>query len=75
MPPVLEHSHTREAIHDRLAQGPHGSYLRDWISGGIDGTVTTFAIVPGVVGADLSASVLLILGLCQPIGRWFCHGG
>ena len=43
MPHVLEHSHTREAIHDRLGQGPHVSYLRDWIYGGIDGTVTTLA--------------------------------
>jgi len=71
MPPVLEHSHTREAIHDRLAQGPHGSYLRDWIYGGIDGTVTTFAIVAGVVGANLSATVLLILGFANLLADGF----
>jgi vacuolar iron transporter family protein len=71
MPLVLEHRHTREAIHDRLAQGPHGSYLRDWIYGGIDGTVTTFAIVAGVVGANLSASVLLILGFANLLADGF----
>jgi len=71
MSPVLEHSHTREAIHDRLRQGPHISYLRDWIYGGIDGTVTTFAIVAGVVGANLSASVLLILGFANLLADGF----
>jgi len=68
---VLEHSHTREAIHDRLARGPRGSYLRDWIYGGIDGTVTTFAIVAGVVGAHMSASVLLILGFANLLADGF----
>ncbi|MGE5260568.1 MAG: VIT1/CCC1 transporter family protein [Actinomycetota bacterium] len=38
------------------------SYLRDWVYGGIDGTVTTFAVVAGVVGAELSTKALLILG-------------
>lgn len=67
----LEHSHTREAIHNRLTKGPRSSYLRDWIYGGIDGTVTTFAIVAGVVGADLSASVLLILGFANLLADGF----
>jgi vacuolar iron transporter family protein len=71
MSPVLEHSHTREAIKARLAEGPHSSYLRDWIYGGIDGTVTTFAIVAGVVGAHLSASILLILGFANLLADGF----
>jgi vacuolar iron transporter family protein len=58
----MEHEHTREAIHERLAAGPSHSYIRDWVYGGIDGTVTTFAIVAGVVGAHLSLRVILILG-------------
>jgi hypothetical protein len=37
---VLEHRHTRQAIRDRLAQGPRNNYLSDWIYGGIDGAVT-----------------------------------
>ncbi len=71
MPYVLEHSHTPQAIHDRLTQGPRRSYLRDWIYGGIDGTVTTFAIVAGVVGAHLSASILLILGFANLLADGF----
>jgi VIT1/CCC1 family predicted Fe2+/Mn2+ transporter len=58
----MEHEHTREAIRRRFAAGPHPSYLRDWVYGGIDGTVTTFALVAGVIGAHLSPSVILILG-------------
>jgi vacuolar iron transporter family protein len=71
MPNALEHSHTKAAIHDRLARGPRSNYLRDWIYGGIDGAVTTFAIVAGVVGADLSASVVLILGFANLVADGF----
>jgi vacuolar iron transporter family protein len=56
---ALEHSHTQEAIRARLARVPRSNFLRDWIYGGIDGAVTTFAIIAGVVGADLSTSVFL----------------
>jgi len=58
----MEHEHTPSAIRQRLAAGPPRSYLRDWIYGGIDGIVTTFAIVSGVVGARLSPHIILILG-------------
>ncbi len=57
-----DHSHAPEAIRRRLARGPTVSYLRDWVYGGIDGTVTTFAVVAGSIGADFSAKVMLILG-------------
>jgi vacuolar iron transporter family protein len=67
----IEHSHTPQAISARLAQGPHNNYLRDWIYGAIDGTVTTFAIVAGVVGADLSATVILVLGFANLIADGF----
>jgi hypothetical protein len=62
---ALEHSHTQQAIKARLARGPRSNYLRDWIYGGIDGAVTTFAIVAGVAGADLSATVVLLLGFAN----------
>ena len=61
----LEHGHHPREIARRLAQGPTASYLRDWVYGGIDGTVTTFAIMAGVVGASLDARVVLILGACN----------
>jgi vacuolar iron transporter family protein len=61
-PRHLEHGHHPREIAKRLAAGPRVSYIRDWVYGGIDGTVTTFAVVAGVVGADLSTKALLILG-------------
>jgi VIT1/CCC1 family predicted Fe2+/Mn2+ transporter len=67
----MEHEHTREAIHQRLAAGPGHSYLRDWVYGGIDGTVTTFALVAGVVGAHLSPGIILILGGANLIADGF----
>jgi VIT1/CCC1 family predicted Fe2+/Mn2+ transporter len=71
MPAKLEHSHTREAIHARLTQDPRINYLRDWIYGGIDGVVTTFAVVAGVVGADLPSAVVLVLGLANLVADGF----
>lgn len=67
----MEHGHSREAIARRLARAPSVSYLRDWVYGGIDGAVTTFAIVSGVVGADLSNRVVLILGLANVVADGF----
>jgi len=67
----LEHSHTPQAISARLARGPYSNYLRDWIYGGIDGAVTTFAVVAGVVGADLSTTVVLVLSFANLIADGF----
>lgn len=67
----MEHSHSEEAIRERLAGGPRTSYLRDWIYGGIDGAVTTFAIVSGVAGAGLPSSVIVILGFANLIADGF----
>lgn len=67
----LEHDHSPEAIRRRLAQDPHVSYLRDWIYGGIDGAVTTFAVVSGVVGAALSPVVIVILGVANLLADGF----
>jgi VIT1/CCC1 family predicted Fe2+/Mn2+ transporter len=61
----LEHGHHPREIARRLERGPRARYLRDWVYGGIDGTVTTFAIMAGVVGASLEARVVLILGACN----------
>ena len=61
----MEHEHSIEAIQERLAAGPRQNYLRDWIYGGIDGSVTTFAVVTGVVGARLSLVVILIIGFAN----------
>ncbi len=60
-----DHLHTEEAIRHRLSEGPQINYLRDWIYGGIDGAVTTFAIVAGAVGANLSPLVVIVLGVAN----------
>jgi vacuolar iron transporter family protein len=67
----MEHEHSRKAIADRLARAPPVSYLRDWVYGGIDGAVTTFAVVAGVVGAELSNRVVLILGAANLVADGF----
>jgi len=40
-------------------------YVADFVYGGIDGAITTFAVVAGVVGAELSLPVILILGFAN----------
>ena len=70
----LEHIHTSAAIRERLGRDTQASYLRDWIYGGIDGTITTFAIVAGVVGADMPGRVVLVLGLANLIADGFAMG-
>ena len=67
----MEHEHSIEAIKERLAAGPRHNYLRDWIYGGIDGSVTTFAVVTGVVGAHLSPAIILILGFANLLADGF----
>ena len=70
-PAATREEHTPAAIRRRLAMGPKPSYLRDWVYGGIDGVVTTFAIVAGVEGASLESRVVLILGLANLLADGF----
>ena len=67
----MEHEHTPQAIHERLSEGPRQNYLRDWIYGGIDGSVTTFAVVSGVVGARLSTWVIVVMGIANLVADGF----
>jgi VIT1/CCC1 family predicted Fe2+/Mn2+ transporter len=67
----MEHEHSPEAIRERLAEGPRHSYLRDWIYGGIDGAVTTFAVVSGVIGAQLSPGIILVIGIANILADGF----
>jgi VIT1/CCC1 family predicted Fe2+/Mn2+ transporter len=67
----MEHDHSPEAIRKRLSAGPRHSYLRDWVYGGIDGSVTTFAVVAGVVGGQLPPAVILVIGMANIIADGF----
>lgn len=63
--------HTPSAIRARLASGPDHSYLRDFTFGAIDGLVTTFAMVAAVAGADLSPTIVIIVGLANVLADGF----
>jgi VIT1/CCC1 family predicted Fe2+/Mn2+ transporter len=40
-------------------------YVAEFVYGGIDGAITTFAVVAGASGANLSLSVIIILGVAN----------
>jgi VIT1/CCC1 family predicted Fe2+/Mn2+ transporter len=66
-------AHSPEAI--AMATEEHGGashqYIGDMVYGGLDGIVTTFAIVSGVAGANLGSGVILILGLANLLADGF----
>ena len=70
-PMSKEHGHSPEEIAVRLSEDTRGTYLRDMIYGGIDGAVTTFAIVAGVEGAGLSHGIILALGIANILADGF----
>lgn len=43
----------------------NGQYIKSLVYGAMDGIITTFAVVAGVVGAKLSMGVILILGIAN----------
>ncbi len=49
----------KESLHDKA------DYVRDIVLSANDGVVTTFAVVAGSLGASLSPSVVVILGLAN----------
>lgn len=46
-------------------------YLGEFVYGGIDGSVTTFAVVAGATGANLESSIVIILGFANLIADGF----
>ncbi|TDT37081.1 VIT1/CCC1 family predicted Fe2+/Mn2+ transporter [Halospina denitrificans] len=70
----LEHSHDPEDIRQRLAEDPNPSYLRDAILGGIDGCVTTVAVIASVAGAGLPGMIAFVLGIASLIADAFSMG-
>ena len=45
--------------------------IENFVYGAIDGAVTTFAIVTGVIGASLSPSIIVILGFANLLADGF----
>jgi len=60
-----EAEHHPHAIRDRLLEPRRSSYLSDAVLGGIDGCVTTFAVVAGAIGAGFSGMVIMIFGVAN----------
>ena len=46
-------------------------YIGEFVYGGIDGSVTTFAVVAGAAGANLDSSIVIILGFANLIADGF----
>tara|TARA_R110002096_G_scaffold83876_7_gene194188 strand:- start:12094 stop:12837 length:744 start_codon:yes stop_codon:yes gene_type:complete len=51
--------------------GKWQDFIGEFVYGGIDGSVTTFAVVAGSAGAGLDASVIIILGFANLIADGF----
>ena len=60
-------AHTSERIAEAAEEhgGAGSQYLGEMVYGGLDGIITTFAVVSGVAGAQLGTPVILILGLAN----------
>ncbi|MBO9410003.1 MULTISPECIES: VIT1/CCC1 transporter family protein [unclassified Ruegeria] len=68
---MTEHGHSQQEIAQRINAPPGRGVLRDVVYGGIDGSVTTFAIVAGVAGAGLSPFIIVALGLANVLADGF----
>ncbi len=58
--------HGKSGLFDR-----YQAYLGEFVYGGIDGCVTTFAVVAGAVGAGLDSIVIIILGFANLLADGF----
>ena len=64
--------HDENKIHQKSDWiGRFETYLGEFVYGGIDGCVTTFAVVAGAVGADLDSKIILILGFANLLADGF----
>jgi VIT1/CCC1 family predicted Fe2+/Mn2+ transporter len=68
----IEGSKRAHAVKENLeTHNSEGKYIKSLIYGGLDGIITTFAIVAGVVGAALSSKVVIILGIANLLADGF----
>lgn len=57
--------HNEDKIHSTSKFGKFQDYIGEFVYGGIDGSVTTFAVVAGATGGGLESSVVIILGFAN----------
>jgi VIT1/CCC1 family predicted Fe2+/Mn2+ transporter len=65
-----EYRHAEEVLHKLKS----GTYLGDLVYGANDGIITTFAVVAGATGANLSSGLIIILGLANLVADGFSMG-
>ncbi len=64
-PEASRQAHLTEAPEEHRRE--QGQFIKSFVYGGLDGIVTTFAVVAGVAGASLQPSIVLILGFANLI--------
>ena len=65
-------THDENLIHDSNNWfNKYQEYLGEFVYGGIDGAVTTFAVVSGAVGAGLDNKIIIILGFANLLADGF----
>lgn len=63
---------SEEALHGQSSWlNRFQDYIGEFVYGGIDGSVTTFAVVAGSAGAQLDSSIIIILGFANLIADGF----
>ena len=68
----MKHSHQEGSLHAKKGWiNRWEDYIGEFVYGGIDGSVTTFAVVAGSAGANLDSSVIIILGFANLIADGF----
>lgn len=70
----LVEDHSPEAISKRLSRTTGNQIVSDAVLGGIDGCVTTFAVVSGAVGAGFPSIVAVVLGFANLLADGFSMG-
>lgn len=62
-PEASKAAHDRQQAERHISE--HGQYIKSMVYGGLDGIITTFAVVAGVAGASLQPGIVLILGFAN----------
>jgi len=67
----LREEHRPDRIRERISAKGGERALADAVLGGVDGIITTFAVVAGSVGGQFSTVVVIVLGLANLIADGF----
>lgn len=67
----LQEEHRPERISERLSARGGESAMGDAVLGGVDGIVTTFAVVAGSIGGQLPTAAIIVLGFANLLADGF----